>query len=153
MARDDILQVTAQIVSAHIASNKSSIQGTVQLIRYIHATLAALKPAGDRSTAHPSLTPAVPIAESIADTYLVCLEDGARVKVLKRYLRRFGLTTTDYRKKWGLPADYPMVAPAYSKMRRRMAKEIGLGTKRMRKAKGTRRRAGSRKRPRRSEDG
>ncbi|HJQ55566.1 MAG TPA: MucR family transcriptional regulator [Vineibacter sp.] len=125
----DLLALTTQIVSAHISKNSISANDLQKLIEQVHASLAAL--GTGRSVARGE--PAVPISKSIKKDYIVCLEDGTEHKMLKRHLMSaFGLTPEQYRERWGLPADYPMVAPNYSKVRSALAKKVGLGTKRMR---------------------
>lgn len=120
------LNLTAQIVSAYIANNPVPDKELPALIRSVHTTLGDIdKGEVSKLTSHP---PAVPIKKSIHPEYVVCLEDGKKLKMLKRYLRsRYGLSPDDYRTKWGLPADYPMVAPNYAQQRSDFAKKIGLG--------------------------
>jgi predicted transcriptional regulator len=125
----DLLALTTQIVSAHVSKNVVSANDLQKLIEQVHASLAAL--GSGRSAARGE--PAVPINKSVKKDYIVCLEDGTEHKMLKRHLMSaFGLTPEQYRERWGLPADYPMVAPNYSKVRSALAKKVGLGTKRMR---------------------
>ena len=127
-----ILELTAKIVSAHVSNNPVATADLPALITTVHEALA--NPAG---TPVPP-TPVVPIKKSVTPNYLVCLEDGKRFKMLKRHLRTtYGMSPDEYRAKWGLKPDYPMVAPAYAKARSVLAKKIGLGTKARRgKAKG-----------------
>lgn len=132
MDRSQLLKATAQIVAAHVAKNPGSIENTATLIRGVFDKLSALQAEPGKARA-AELEPAVPINKSVSNGYLVCLEDGARMKTLKRHLRRFGLTPQQYREKWGLPSDYPMTAPSYSRLRSRMAKKVGLGTKGVRR--------------------
>lgn len=125
----DALEMTVEIVSSYVANNSLQSSQLPELIRSIHATITSL------SSAEPApaeqLEPAVPINKSVTAEYLVCLEDGAKLKMLKRYLRtRYDMTPEEYRAKWGLPIDYPMVAPNYAKLRSKHAKQIGLGKKR-----------------------
>ena len=124
-ATPDLLTLTAGIVAAHVAGNKVAPDEIPALINDVYVALAR---ADAPAVATHSREPAVPIKRSIQHDYLVCLEDGTKMKTLKRYLRRFGLTPDTYRAKWGLPRDYPMVAPAYAARRSAMAKEFGLGT-------------------------
>ena len=127
----DLLVLTAQIVSAHVAANKVLAEALPGLIAKVHGALAGagVEPAAPEPVSQQQ--PAVPVRKSVQPNYLVCLEDGVRVTMLKRYLqRRFGLTPDQYRAKWGLPADYPMVAPSYAARRSTLAKELGLGRKR-----------------------
>ena len=96
------------------------------MIRTVHSVLAGL--GDEQNSGQPQQGPAVSIAESVTDDHLICLEDGKKLKMLKRYLRtRYNLTPDEYRKRWGLPADYPMVAPEYARRRSDFAKKIGLG--------------------------
>ena len=118
--------LTARIVGAYLAAGQASASEVPLVIGQVHAALAGL----DRrpQTPAPQLSPAVPIDRSVRDGYLVCLEDGRRFRSLKRHLRTvYGLTPDAYRARWGLPADYPMVAPSYSANRSALAKAIGLG--------------------------
>lgn len=118
--------VTTDIVSAHVSNNLVAIGDVPQLIRHVYNALAGIGvPAMELETA---LTPAVSIRASVKSDHLVCLEDGKRFKTLKRHLATdHGLNPSEYRTKWGLPADYPMVAASYAERRRALAKEIGLG--------------------------
>ena len=127
----DLLVLTAQIVSAHVTANKVPAEALPNLIAKVHGALAGAGAVPAPEPAPVQQQPAVPVRKSIQPDYLVCLEDGVRVTMLKRYLqRRFGLTPDQYRAKWGLPADYPMVAPSYAVRRSTLAKELGLGRKR-----------------------
>jgi predicted transcriptional regulator len=124
---EESLQLTTDIVTAYLSNNPINAQDIPAIIRSVHATLEALGKDGAAVT-ETSLKPAVPIKKSITPAYIVCLEDGKRLKMLKRYLRtRYSLTPDEYRAKWGLPADYPMVAPEYATKRSEFAKKIGLG--------------------------
>lgn len=127
---DTLLSLTADIVSAHVANNRVGIGDLPALIQDVHSALAKLGQRGNLAEAE-ALKPAVPIRASIKPDYLVCLEDGKHLTMLKRYLMRtYGMTPADYRAKWKLPADYPMVAPNYAERRRVLANSIGLGRKR-----------------------
>ncbi|MEO0721326.1 MAG: MucR family transcriptional regulator [Pseudomonadota bacterium] len=123
----DLLDMTTQIVSAFVSRNAMSVESLTDLIQDVHKTLSAL----NRETAAGSeRVPAVPIDKSITPDHIICLEDGRKLKMLKRYLRsRYDLSPEEYRARWGLPADYPMVAPNYAKRRSEFAKQIGLGRK------------------------
>lgn len=124
-----LIELSADIVSAYVSHNALSASDIPKLISNVHATLAAL---GGVAEAEPvvELRPAVPVKKSITPDYLVCLEDGKKFKSLKRHLRtEYDISPEEYRAKWGLPADYPMVAPTYSEARSRLAKTIGLGRK------------------------
>jgi predicted transcriptional regulator len=122
---------TSSIVAAYVANNKISVSELPDLIRRVHESFVRAEQ-GDASTAaEKNLRPATSIKKSITLDYLICMEDGIKLKMLKRHLRtHYGLTPQQYREKWGLPADYPMVAPNYAAKRSMLAKEIGLGAKR-----------------------
>ncbi len=124
----DLIALTADIVSAHISHNNISAADLPGLIASVHA---ALVKTGSPVEPEPvALQPAVPIRSSIKHDYIVCLEDGKKLKMLKRYLRtNYDMTPEEYRSKWGLPRDYPMVAPDYADQRRTLATSIGLGRK------------------------
>ncbi len=125
--RSEILALTTEIVSAHVSNNSTGRDTVPELIQSVFDKLTAL--AGDEP-APTELTPAVPIKKSITDDYIICLEDGKKLKMLKRHLMTsYGMTPEAYRAKWGLKADYPMVAPNYAKKRQELAKKIGLGRK------------------------
>ncbi|WP_448585645.1 MucR family transcriptional regulator [Thermaurantiacus sp.] len=127
--QNDLLALTSDIVSSHVANNTVAVSDLPQLIQNVYATLASL--AAPAAPAAPKPEPAVPIRSSVKPDYIVCLEDGKKLKMLKRHLMTaYGLTPEQYRAKWGLPADYPMVAPNYAEARRALAKQIGLGTAR-----------------------
>ena len=127
----DLLALTADIVSAHVSNNNLSIADVPALIVNVHASLAGLGAADEPAAAEQE--PAVSIRRSVKPDYIVCLEDGKKLKMLKRHLMtHYQMTPDDYRAKWNLPADYPMVAPNYAEQRRTLAKSIGLGTKRRR---------------------
>lgn len=125
-----LLALTADIVSAHVANNRVGLSDITSLIRDVHGALAQLGDA-EPAAAPAAPKPAVPIRSSIKPDHLVCLEDGKQLTMLKRYLMRtYGMTPADYRAKWKLPHDYPMVAPNYAERRRVLANSIGLGRKR-----------------------
>jgi len=127
---ETLLTLTSEIVSAHVANNRVAVGELPVLIRDIHEALAKLGQPEPAAEQEPQ-KPAVPIRSSIKPDYLVCLEDGKHLTMLKRYLMRtYGLSPADYRAKWKLPADYPMVAPNYAEKRRALANSIGLGRKR-----------------------
>ncbi len=128
----ELLALTTNIVAAHVSNNSVAVADLPRLIREIHDTLSSVDAGGDRELERP--TPAVPIKKSVTPDYIVCLEDGKKLKMLKRHLQRaFSLSPEEYRERWGLPADYPMVAPNYAKQRSKLAKQIGLGTRGRRK--------------------
>ncbi|MGL4438853.1 MAG: MucR family transcriptional regulator [Bosea sp. (in: a-proteobacteria)] len=125
----ELLSLTADIVSSHVANNTVAVSDLPHVIENVFSTLARL--GEDVRPVEPRQEPAVSIRASIKPDFIVCLEDGKKLKMLKRHLMtHYGLTPDDYRAKWGLAADYPMVAPNYAAQRRMLAKKIGLGTKR-----------------------
>lgn len=125
---NDLLALTADIVSSHVANNSVAVNDLPQLIQNVFATLSGLGGAPEPEVVKQE--PAVPVRQSVKPDYIVCLEDGKKLKMLKRHLSTaFDMTPDEYRAKWGLPADYPMVAPNYAEARRQLAKDIGLGTK------------------------
>ncbi len=120
-----LITLTADIVAAHVSNNSVAVSDLPVLIGNVHNALAGLSP---NAVPEVILEPAVPIKASIKRDYIICLDDGKKLKMLKRHLMtHYGMTPDDYRAKWGLPADYPMVAPAYAEQRRVLAKAIGLG--------------------------
>jgi predicted transcriptional regulator len=128
ISRGEILALTAEIVSAHVANNTVGQGDVPELIQSIYGKLSELASGEDASMVE--LTPAVPIKKSVTDDYIICLEDGKKLKMLKRHLMTaYGMTPEDYRAKWGLRPDYPMVAPSYAQKRQELAKKIGLGRK------------------------
>lgn len=125
----ELLDMTTAIVSAYVSRNDLAAGEVAGLIRSVHTSLAGLN-APEAPVAPPpeKARPAVPISRSIGEDFIICLEDGKKLKMLKRYLRtNYNMTPEEYRKKWNLPGDYPMVAPAYAKRRSDFAKSIGLG--------------------------
>ena len=125
----ELLEMTTDIVASFVANNPVPASGLPDLITTVHGTVVEL--ASETPATPPRPDPAVPISKSITPDHIICLEDGRKLKMLKRYLRsRFDLTPEEYRARWGLPSDYPMVAPNYAKRRSAFAKEIGLGKKR-----------------------
>jgi predicted transcriptional regulator len=127
--KSNLIEYASIIVQAYAGNNRVSASELVGLVKEVHGTLAGLTHSGS-GAAVTTQKPAVPIKKSITPDYVICLEDGKKLKMLKRYLRsRYGLTTDEYRTKWGLPADYPMTAPNYSIRRSEFAKKIGLGRK------------------------
>ncbi len=122
----ELLQHTSTIVAAHVANNPIAVTDVPGLIAAVHMALATLGP--EEPAAKPN--PAVPIKQSVTPDYIICLEDGTKHKMLKRHLKTaHGMSPDKYRERWGLPRDYPMVAPNYSKTRSELAKKIGLGRK------------------------
>ena len=126
---NDLIDLSTEIVSAYVSHNALSVNDLPKLIADVHAALRALR--GDVAPeVIEELKPAVPVKKSIAADYIICLEDGKKFKSLKRHLRtHYDMSPEEYRDKWGLPADYPMVAPNYSATRSRLAKDNGLGRK------------------------
>jgi predicted transcriptional regulator len=131
---DTLLTLTADIVAAHVSNNSVAVNDLPNLIQNVHGALTGIS--GRAATAEPKPEPKVSIRSSIKPDYIVCLEDGKKLKMLKRHLMtHYNMTPDQYRQKWGLSADYPMVAPNYAEQRRTLAKSIGLGTKRKRTRK------------------
>ncbi|MGQ3024152.1 MAG: MucR family transcriptional regulator [Sphingopyxis sp.] len=122
-----LVTLTADIVAAHVSNNSVAISDIPLVIRSVHEALAGL---GNAVEPEVKQEPAVSIRSSVKPDYIVCLEDGKKLKMLRRHLMtHYNMTPDDYRAKWNLPKDYPMTAPAYAEKRRALAKEIGLGTK------------------------
>ena len=133
-AEDTLLTLTADIVAAHVSNNSVAVNDLPTLIQNVHSALTGISSSGSAPEVKPE--PKVSIRSSVKPDYIVCLEDGKKQKMLKRHLMtNHGMTPDEYRQKWGLAADYPMVAPNYAEQRRTLAKSIGLGTKR-RKTRG-----------------
>lgn len=141
---NELLSLTTEIVAAHVAHNRVTVGELPELIGKVHAALAGLGSAPE-PVAPTEQKPAVSVRSSIKADHIVCLEDGKKLTMLKRYLQtNYGMSPQQYRAKWKLPADYPMVAPDYAEKRRTLAKAIGLGRKKAPEApapKPTRRRA------------
>jgi predicted transcriptional regulator len=134
---EELLRMTAEVVAAYVRNNSLPTGQLAEVISAVYLSLKALEGKGGEAKAEP-LKPAVPVRKSITPDYLVCLEDGKKLKMLKRHLRStYNMTPDEYRQKWSLPADYPMVAPNYAQQRSAFAKKIGLG-------RGTGRQAGKR---------
>lgn len=124
----DLLALTADIVSSHVANNSVGQSELPGLIETVFRTLVGLGGGVTHMSDRP--LPSVPIKKSVTPEFIICLEDGKKLKMLKRHLKTaYDMTPEEYRERWGLPADYPMVAPNYAKQRSRLAKDIGLGTK------------------------
>lgn len=127
VADNALLRMTADIVSAYVSKNVLPAQQISEVIVTVFSSLTGLN-AAPRDTAPEPLKPAVPIRKSVTPEYIVCLEDGKKLKMLKRHLRStYNMSPDEYRARWGLPADYPMVAPNYAAQRSEFAKRIGLG--------------------------
>jgi predicted transcriptional regulator len=131
----NFIQLTAEIVSAYVSNNTVSAGDIPGLINQVHAALTRVSgTAGEMST--EPLKPAISVKKSITPEYIVCLEDGKKFKSLKRHLRtQYNMTPEQYREKWNLPADYPMVAPNYAAARSELAKQMGLGQQRRRRSR------------------
>ncbi|MDE0540316.1 MAG: MucR family transcriptional regulator [Rhodospirillales bacterium] len=123
----ELLELTTEIVAAHVSNNTLPVSDLPQLIQDVYRSLSAVggsQPAAERPR------PAVPIKKSVTADHIICLEDGKKLKMLKRHLKTaYNMTPEEYRERWGLPRDYPMVAPNYAKHRSSLAKKIGLGTR------------------------
>ena len=125
--KEMLITLTADIVTAHVANNNVDVSDLPSLIQNVHGALSGLE---DAAAEQALPEPAVAIRNSVKKDHIVCLEDGKKLKMLKRHLMTaYGMTPDEYRTRWGLPADYPMVAPNYSETRRKLAKDIGLGRK------------------------
>ncbi|WP_066532606.1 MucR family transcriptional regulator [Erythrobacter sp. CCH5-A1] len=126
--KETLITLTSDIVAAHLSNNDVAVGDVPGLITNVYNALANLGEVAVVEEAKPQ--PAVAIRNSVKPEYIVCLEDGKKLKMLKRYLRtNFNMSPEEYRARWGLPADYPMVAPNYAEKRRDLAKKIGLGRK------------------------
>ena len=124
---EDVLKLASSIVAAYVSNNPVPVSELPAMIKSVHATLGSLSGGGTGEVA-TTQKPAVSVKKSVTPEFLICLEDGKKLKMLKRYLRsRYSLTPDQYRSKWGLPADYPMVASNYAHQRSEFAKQIGLG--------------------------
>lgn len=126
---DILLELTTEIVSSYVSNNQVPATDLPELINTVYAGLNNAQD-GVNPVSADRPQPAVPINRSVSDDFLICLEDGKKLKMLKRHLKTaYNMTPQQYRERWGLPADYPMVAPSYAKRRSELAKDIGLGTK------------------------
>lgn len=123
----ELLRMTSEIVASFVSNNAVTAESLPDVIRSVYRTVSSLSGAPE-PRAEDKPKPAVAISKSVGEDFIVCLEDGKKLKMLKRYLRsRYNMSPDDYRRRWGLPADYPMVAPAYTERRSEFAKKIGLG--------------------------
>lgn len=123
-----LLTLTADIVAAHVSNNNVAVADLATMIERVHSALAGL--GGETAEAEPELKPAVSVRASVKPEHIICLEDGKKLKMLKKHLATdHDLTPQEYRARWNLPADYPMVAPDYAQKRRELAMKIGLGRK------------------------
>jgi predicted transcriptional regulator len=128
---NEILALTTNIVAAHVSNNSVAVADLPRLIREVHDSLTNV---GDGGGKPERPTPVVPIKKSVTPEHIICLEDGKKLKMLKRHLKTaYNMSPEEYRERWGLAADYPMVAPNYAKQRSKLAKQIGLGTRGRRK--------------------
>ena len=124
--REELLALTTEIVSSYVANNTMPANEISGLIDQVFKSLSSVR--GEEQAHGLPAQPAVPIKNSVTPDYLVCLEDGKKLKMLKRHLKTaYGMSPEDYRERWGLPVDYPMVAPNYAQQRSQLAKDIGLG--------------------------
>jgi predicted transcriptional regulator len=127
--RQALLPMVTEIVAAHLSNNTVPVGDIPRLIAEVYGALTGLGQASVVTAVASTQEPAVPVKKSVMPDHIVCLEDGKKLKMLKRHLRTvYGLTPEQYREKWNLPADYPMVAPNYAKKRSSLARQIGLGT-------------------------
>jgi predicted transcriptional regulator len=125
---NDLLALTTEIVAAHVSNNTVSVSDLPTLINQVYHSLASIGQSPSLPTERPQ--PAVSVKRSVHSDYIICLEDGKKLKMLKRHLKTaYNMTPEEYRDRWQLPQDYPMVAPNYARQRSRLAKEIGLGTR------------------------
>ena len=123
-----LIEMVSDIVSAYVAHNPVPVADLPKLIEKVHGVLCRDRDRRAGAEEKPELKPAVPVRKSVTDDHIVCLEDGKKFKSLKRHLRtRYDMSPDEYREKWGLPADYPMVAPNYAKQRSDLARKMGLG--------------------------
>jgi predicted transcriptional regulator len=123
---EELLRMTTDVVASYLSHNSMPAENVPDLIRSVHGTMNDIT--GSEAKPEPKAKPAIAVSKSIHDEFIICLEDGKRLKMLKRYLRsQYDMSPDDYRRKWNLPSDYPMVAPAYSRKRSQFAKDIGLG--------------------------
>jgi predicted transcriptional regulator len=135
VANSNFIELTAEIVSAYVSNNTVPAGDIPSLINQVHAALSRVSGGPVEVTSEP-LKPAISLKKSITPEYIVCLEDGKKFKSLKRHLRtQYNMTPEQYREKWGLSADYPMVAPNYAAARSQLAKQMGLGQQRRRRSK------------------
>ena len=128
LTAQDVMEYTAEIVSAYVSNHEVSQDEISDVLKKVFQTVASILRDSNNLRNKPAQTPAVPIEESVHDDYIICLEDGKRLQMLKRHLNtEYNLTLDQYKERWGLPSDYPVVAPNYSKKRAAIAKTAGLG--------------------------
>ncbi len=127
ISQSELLSLTTEIVASHVSNNTVAVSDLPQLISLVYTALAS-QGKEEKPEPREKPVPAVPIRKSVTPDYIICLEDGKKLKMLKRHLKtHYDMTPDEYRRKWGLPDDYPMVAPNYAKQRSTLAKKIGLG--------------------------
>ncbi|MGH1480797.1 MAG: MucR family transcriptional regulator [Geminicoccales bacterium] len=130
LSQNELLALTTEIVASHVSNNTVAVSDLPEVIQKVYGSLNTLSPNPEPQEAEKP-QPAVAIKKSVTPEYIICLEDGKKLKMLKRHLKtRYDMTPEEYRKRWSLPDDYPMVAPSYAQQRSDLAKKIGLGTKR-----------------------
>jgi predicted transcriptional regulator len=130
LSQNELLALTTEIVASHVSNNTVAVSDLPEVIQKVYGSLNTLSPEPEPQQPEKP-QPAVAIKKSVTPDYIVCLEDGKKLKMLKRHLKtKYEMTPDDYKKRWGLPEDYPMVAPSYAQQRSDLAKKIGLGTKR-----------------------
>ena len=128
-SQNELLSLTTEIVASHLSNNTLAVGDIPHLIKLVYGTLSTQGQEEEKVEPEKPV-PAVPVKKSVMPDYIICLEDGKKLKMLKRHLKtRYNISPDEYRKRWGLPDDYPMVAPAYAEQRSSLAKKIGLGTK------------------------
>ncbi len=126
----DLLSLTTDIVSAHVSNNTVALSDLSHLIEQVYKTLSGVSNGTPVALTPEKPQPAVSIKKSVTPDFIICLEDGKKLKMLKRHLKTsYNLTPEEYRERWSLPSDYPMVAPNYARQRSKLAKQIGLGTR------------------------
>ena len=124
----ELLALSAEVVSSYVGNNTVAPEQVTEMLKSVFHTMSNLSTPQEEEP--EQLVPAVPVKKSVTDDYIICLEDGKKLKMLKRHLMAaYGMTPEEYRERWGLPSDYPMVAPNYAKQRSKLAKQIGLGTR------------------------
>ena len=134
LSSEELLALTSEIVAAHVSNNTVTVADLPSLIEQVHKTLSVIGGASEPAANRP--TPAVPIRKSVTPDFIICLDDGKKLKMLKRHLKTaYNMTPDEYRERWNLPSDYPMVAPNYAKQRSKLAKAIGLGTQQRKRKK------------------
>ncbi|MGI9509871.1 MAG: MucR family transcriptional regulator [Geminicoccaceae bacterium] len=130
LSQNELLALTTEIVASHVSNNTVAVSDLPEVIQKVYGSLNTLSPNPEPQQPEKP-QPAVAVKKSVTPEYIICLEDGKKLKMLKRHLKtRYDMTPEEYRKRWGLPDDYPMVAPSYAQQRSDLAKKIGLGTKR-----------------------